>query len=120
MGAKSLLLWHCSWCLVVLLTRAAAFEGGQGDAGLVARKGVRGGDGDGDGGMVTPQAGNATLAKYSEKQKRPRWEISLPPRRTFAYKAVPDDHFNQDDGSEGDLVSGDETKRDNNVHYPIN
>ena len=105
MGEKSLAFWHCSWCLIALLTRAAAVDEGQGDSGLVARKGVHGGDG--DGGMVTPQAGNATLAKYSEKQKRSRWEISLPPRRIFAYTAVPD-HLYQDDGSDGDLVSGDE------------
>ena len=76
MGAKSLALWHCSWCLIVLLI--AAVDGGQGDAGPVAR------EDDGGGGRETPQAGNATLAKYSEKQKRPRWEISLPPRRIFA------------------------------------
>ena len=107
MGEKSLAFWHCSWCLIALLTHAAAVDGGQGDAGLVAREGVHGNGG-----------GNATLAKYSEKQKRPRWEINLPPRRIFAYKAVPDRH-NQDDGSEGDLVSGDgdETKRSDK---PIN
>ena len=112
MGAKSLAFWHCSWCLIALLTRAAAVDDGQGDAGLVAR------EDDGGGGRETPQAGNATLAKYSEKQKRPRWEINLPPRRIFAYKAVPDRH-NQDDGSEGDIVSGDgdETKRSDK---PIN
>ena len=102
MGEKSLAFWHCSWCLIALLTRAAAVDGVQGDAELVAREGAHG---DSGGGRVRPQAGNATLAKYSEKQRRPRWEISLPPRRTFAYTAVPD-HLNQDDGSDGDLVSG--------------